>query len=97
MLTVLANGLVGSASDLIQKASTALVQGTQSYPLTFPVQFPTIPTFVAASMNPPSNSGEVFIATVLANSITNTGCTVILSGIPSAASVGGTVSVLAAQ
>lgn len=81
-------------STATQQGSVALVDGQQSYAIVFPVQFASNPrVFPTVAM--PNDSGEVFSATVDESSVTTLGCTVWLSGVPSAASVGGLLNWMA--
>lgn len=81
-------------ANITQTGSTPLVAGQQSYVIVFPVAFALAPTFLP-TVNMPNNSGEVFEATADLSTLTDTGVTVWLAGVPSAASNGGTISWLA--
>jgi hypothetical protein len=73
----------------IQKGTTALVVNQQSYAITFPSAYGTVPTWVTANVQMPNSSGEVFDAAVDVSTLTTTGCTFWLSGVPTSASTGG--------
>lgn len=77
-----------------QVGSTPLVAGQQSYAIVFPLAFSAPPTFLP-TVNMPNDSGEVFEATADLSTLTTTGVTVWLSGVPTSASNGGTISWLA--
>lgn len=81
-------------ANITQTGSIALVAGQQSYAIVFPVAFGVAPTFLPTA-NMPNNSGEVFEPTADLSTLTTTGVTVWLSGVPTAVSAGGTISWLA--
>lgn len=76
-----------------QTGSTPLVAGQQSYDITFPVSFGSTPTFFSATVEMPSDDGEVFDASYA--ELTETGVRVWLSGVPTSASDGGFIKWLA--
>ncbi len=78
-------------ANVTQTGSTPLVAGQQSYVIAFPVAFSVAPTFIP-TVNMPNDSGEVFEASADLSTLTADGVTVWLSGVPSAASAGGTIS-----
>ncbi len=71
-----------------QLGSVAIVEGQQSYDITFPVPFSEVPGFFDATIAMASSSGEIFTASADLSTLTETGVTVWLSGIPTSASVG---------
>lgn len=81
-------------ANVSQTGSIALVAGQQSYVIAFPLTFAIAPTFIP-TVNMPNDSGEVFEATADLSTLTVSGVTVWLSGVPSAASAGGTISWIA--
>lgn len=78
-----------------QSGIVPLVVGQQSYAVIFPTPFTSAPSSIQVDVQMPNSSGEAFFGTVDASSITVTGFTVWLSGVPSSASVGGNVNWLA--
>jgi hypothetical protein len=74
------------------KGKVALVPGQQSYAIVFGAQFYAPPSFLTAQTQMPSSSGEVFEVTPDLSTLTSTGVTVWLSGIPTAASSGGYIN-----
>lgn len=79
-------------STQTQTGLVPLVDGQQSYDIVFTTPFAGVPGFADASVQMPNSSGEVFEATIDRSTLTASGCTVWLSGIPSAASVGGYIN-----
>lgn len=75
-----------------QRGLVPLVDGQQSYALVFDPAFASVPSFVDAVVQMPNSSGEVLEAVVDRSTLTSSGCTVWLSGVPSAASVGGYIN-----
>lgn len=73
-------------SNQIQTGRTALVDGQQSYTITFAPAFASVPSLFAPSLEMVSSSGEIF--DLAFESLTATGCVVWLSGVPSSASAG---------
>jgi hypothetical protein len=71
--------------------SMPLVVGQQAYDIVFGVAFTATPSVFVPSVAMPSSSGEVFTATYDLSTLTTTGVTVWLSGIPTAASSGGEI------
>jgi hypothetical protein len=85
------------AAGVEQKGVVALVAGTQNYDIVFPVPFASAPTFFDAPIQMPNSNGEVFEAVADRSSLSATGVTVWLSGIPTAASAGGYINWIAKQ
>src|SRR6478736_5900977 len=81
-------------ANVTQTGSIALVAGQQSYVIAFPIAFGNTPTFLP-TVNMPNDSGEVFEASPDISTLGINGVTVWLSGVPSSASAGGTISWLA--
>jgi hypothetical protein len=79
-----------------QSGKTALVVGQQSYAINFASPFGSgdIPV-VTGSVLMPNSSGEVFEVSVDYSTLTVNGCTLWLSGVPTAASSGGYLSWIA--
>jgi len=75
--------------------NTALVVGQQSYQITFPIQFASIPTNFQAAVQMVDDSGEVFYANPDLSTLTPRGVVVYLSGTPTAASAGSRINWLA--
>jgi len=91
--TIYAPGQSGNPpASVVQKGSAALVVGQQSYAIAFPVQFETVPTSFAAQVQMPNSNGEVFFASADLSTLTVSGVTVWLDGIPTAASTGGYIN-----
>jgi len=80
-------------SSSTQTGLIPLVEGQQSYVLTFSPPFASTPSYFAPSVRMPNSSGEVFEATY--EGLTETGVTIWLSGIPTAASDGGYINWMA--
>lgn len=72
--------------------SIALVSGQQSYAITFSPGFAAAPTSLVATVQMPGSSGEVFEVAIDRSSITTTGATLWLNGIPTASSDGGYIN-----
>jgi len=66
-----------------------LVAGQQSYDITFSPNFPALPTGLELSLAMPSDSGEIFSVAAAWNTLSVSGVTVWLSGVPTSASDGG--------
>lgn len=81
------------ATSSTQTGLIPLVEGQQSYVVTFSPVFSGTPSFFAPSVRMPDSSGEVFEATY--EGLSATGCTIWLSGIPTGASTGGYVNWIA--
>lgn len=81
--------------NITQTGSTPLVAGQQSYVITFPVAFSVTPSFFGPSLAMPNDNGEVFSVDYDLSTLTASGVTVWLSGVPSSASDGGVISWLA--
>ena len=75
-----------------QAGKVSLVDGQQSYAITFPIPFAVTPTSFLPSIFIPDNAGEVLAVSVDLSTLTRTGVTVWLSAPPSSASNGGYVS-----
>lgn len=71
--------------------STPLIAGQQSYAIVFSPAFSLPPVFFP-SVQMPSSSGEIFFANADVSTLTASGVTVWLSGLPTSASVGGNVT-----
>lgn len=82
-------------SAATQTGVIALVEGQQSYVIAFPVGFGSTPSYFNAAVQMPTDSGEVFTADADLSTLTATGVTVWLSGVPTAASAGGRINWLA--
>jgi len=80
-----------------QKGTVAIVAGTQSYAITFPSAFGSAPTFFGANVQMVNSSGEVFTVVADLSTLTASGVTVWLSGIPTAASTGAFINWIANQ
>lgn len=79
-------------STQTQTGLIPLVEGQQSYVLVFSPPFASVPSFADATAQMPNDSGEVFTASIDRSTLSALGCTVWLSGIPTAASVGGYIN-----
>lgn len=94
-LALLANNITGGGGGggtTLQKGTVNLVAGTQSYAIVFTTPFASAPTFLSGSVQMPSSSGEVFDVAFDLSTLTTTGVTAWLSGIPTAASAGGKIN-----
>ncbi len=69
-----------------------LVQGQQSYDLSFPTPFGSAPSYFSPTVAMPNSSGEVLEATIDASTLMATGVTIWLNSPPGAASVGGYIN-----
>lgn len=78
-----------------QTGLVPLVEGQQSYDIVFSPEFTSAPSFFDATVRMPSSSGEVFTVEMDAATLSTTGVTVWLSGVPSAASTGGYINWMA--
>ncbi len=74
-----------------QTGTTPLVAGQQSYAISFSPAFAIPPVFFP-SVQMSSSSGEIFIVNADVSTLTATGVTVWLSGIPTVASLGGNIT-----
>lgn len=74
----------GGGGGAGQAGSVALVAGQQSYAIVFTTPFATPPAQFAAQVQMDSSSGEAFFVTADDSTLTTTGVTVWLSGLPSA-------------
>ncbi len=72
-----------------QLGTIALIDGQQSYSIIFNPAFDQVPVNVFLTLAMPNSSGESFSISFDVSSLTENGVTAWLSGIPSAASVGG--------
>ena len=79
-----------------QTGTVALVAGTQSYAIVFSPAFSAAPGFIGGSVLMPTSSGETFEVAFDLSTLTASGVTAWLSGIPTAASAGGSINWLAA-
>lgn len=88
----LQSGLTGGggppAPGVAQSGRVAIVNGTQSYNVVFGSAFAAAPTFFGADVLMVNSSGEVFTVVADLSTLTTTGVTVWLSGVPTAASTG---------
>ncbi len=82
----------GGGGTTLYKGNVALVAGQQSYAIVFGAGFGAAPTFLTANVQMPSSSGEVFEVAPDLSTLTATGVTVWLSGVPTAASTGGVIN-----
>lgn len=82
----------GSGSQTGQTNQVPLVIGQQSYAIVFNTPFEAIPTFFSAVVMMGSDSGEIFTATPDLSTLTESGVTVWLSGIPTADSSGSVIN-----
>ena len=96
-LKLLANNITGGGGAAIQKGTVPLVAGTQSYAIVFTTPFATPPGQFGAIVMMPGSSGEAFFATPDYSTLTTTGVTVWLDGVPTAASNGGVINWSASQ
>lgn len=87
----------GGGGTTIQHGTVALVAGTQSYPVVFTTPFGAPPGLFAATVQMVNSSGEVFFVTADLSSLTTTGATVWLNGVPTAASAGSLINWEAAE
>lgn len=94
-LNTIAGGGIIPPTDIQQTGLVALVAGTQSYAVVFAPAFASAPSFFGAEIQMPSSSGETFEAVVDRSSLTASGITVWLSGVPTAASAGGKINWIA--
>jgi hypothetical protein len=81
-------GTVSPATIVGQTNDVALVNGQQSYAITFNTPFASVPPFFEAQIFMVSSSAEAFFATPDYSTLTASGVTVWLNGIPTAASAG---------
>lgn len=72
-----------------------LVDGQQSYNLVFSQAFSAPPDSLMLTVSLPNSSGEILIANYDQSTLTDTGVTIWLSGVPSSASVGGFINYVA--
>ncbi len=79
-------------SSASQNGLIPLVDGQQSYDITFSPAFQGLPSFIDGTVQMPNSSGEIFEVNVARDTLTRSGVTVWLSGVPSAASVGGYIN-----
>ena len=86
----------GGGGTTLYKGTVALVAGTQSYAITFGAGFSVAPTFLSGSVQMVNSSGEVFDVAFDLSSLTASGVTAWLSGVPTAASTGGYINWAAA-
>lgn len=93
-LALLANNITGGGggSTTLQKGNVALVDGQQSYAIVFTTPFGAVPTFLTGSVRMPNSSGEAFEVVFDLSTLTANGVTAYLSGVPTAASVGGFIN-----
>lgn len=83
-------------ADVQQAGTVDLVAGTQSYAIAFSPAFASVPSFVGAQVQMPSDSGDVLFAAVDLSTLTASGVTVWLNGVPTPASTGGKINWIAA-
>lgn len=83
-------GTGGSSGGSDQTGSVAIVDGQQSYAVVFSPAFASKPSYFDASVEMPSSVGEVFAISY--SDLDENGCTVWLSGVPTAASDGGFIN-----
>lgn len=83
-------GAAGSAPapSVSQNGRIALVAGTQSYAISFAAGFAAAPTFFGANILMVNSSGEAFEVVADLSTLTSSGVTVWLNGVPTAASTG---------
>jgi hypothetical protein len=74
---------------------TPLVSGQQDYAIIFPTAFTAPPYSLIPSVMIPGSSGEVFQASVDYDTLTTTGATIRLNGVPTSSSVGGYIDWIA--
>ena len=79
-----------------QTGRVALVAGTQSYAIVFSPAFSAAPGFFGASILMVNSSGETFDVVADLSTLTASGVTVWLSGVPTAASTGAFINWIAA-
>lgn len=79
-------------STQTQTGLVPLVAGQQSYAIVFAPAFAALPSFADATVQMPNDSGEVFAASIDRSSLTASGCTVWLTGVPTSASIGGYIN-----
>ncbi len=79
-------------STVPQVGIIPLVEGQQSYDLTFPTPFGGAPSFFSPTVAMPNSSGEILEATIDASTLTATGVTIWLNAPPSSASDGGYIN-----
>lgn len=82
-------------SAVQQTGSVAIVAGTQSYAVVFSPAFASAPSFFGANAQMVNDSGEVFSVVADLSSLTASGVTVWLSGVPTAASTGAYINWIA--
>lgn len=90
------SGATPPPSSVQQRGLVNLVAGTQSYAIAFSPVFASAPGFVGAQVQMPSGSGEVLSAAIDLSTLTASGVTVWLNGVPTAASTGGKINWIAA-
>lgn len=76
----------------VQTGSVPIVVGQQSYAITFSPVFESTPSAFDPTVQMPNSSGEAFFATVDLSTLSPSGVTVWLSGIPTDASAGGMIN-----
>lgn len=93
-MTLLAENITsgGGGGTTLKKGTVNLVAGTQSYAIAFSPAFSAAPTFLTGSVQMVSSSGEVFDVAFDLSSLTASGVTAWLSGIPTAASAGSKIN-----
>lgn len=89
-------GATPPPSSVQQTGTVALVAGTQSYAIVFSPAFASAPGFVGAQVQMPNDSGEALSVAIDLSTLTASGVTVWLNGVPSAASAGGNINWIAA-
>ena len=75
-----------------QTGRVAIVAGTQSYNISFAAGFSAAPTYFGASIMMVNSFGETFDVVADLSTLTTTGVTVWLSGVPTSASTGAYIS-----
>jgi len=89
------SGATPPPTTVQQTGTVNIVAGTQSYAIVFSPAFGAAPSFVAAQVQIPNDTGETLFAVVDLSSLTASGVTVWLNGVPTAASAGGKINWLA--
>jgi len=82
----------GGGGTALQKGNVALVSGQQSYAIIFTTPFAATPTFLTGSVQMPNSSGESFDVVFDLSTLTTSGVTAYLSGVPTGASTGGYIN-----
>ena len=71
------------APEIVNRFTSSIVAGQQSYEVTFIPSLTNPPSVIIATANLAEDNGDMLFASVDLSTVTGSGCTVWLSGIPS--------------